>query len=143
MMGPRAAVQVVIAVIAVACGPIAPLPVNGALPGDFDIHVENGTILVVSIFVNDEIAVVVPGRSDDTLFANQLPALPWRVEARSASGRVLTSVDVRADSVQRHGNEIQTTGARLDLSCGRLDIYIATPLMGPMPGPGVPGDCHP
>ncbi len=34
-------------------------------------------------------------------------------------------------------------GARVDLSCGRIDIWSGTPMMGPAPGPGVPGDCDP
>lgn len=142
MSAGRAMVRCLMAVLVASCGPIAPTPSNGLLPGDFDIHVANGTTLDVSIVVNGALVLVVPP-GGQTIPADRLPALPWAVEARTASGRVLTSVDIRQDSVQRRGNGTHSAGARADLSCGRLDIYVAIPLMGPMPGPGVPGDCDP
>jgi hypothetical protein len=143
MTGRRVAGLCLIAAAFAACGPIAPLPGNnGTLPGDFDVHVANGTTLQVSIIVNGALVrAIAPG--GDTIAATTLPALPWNVEVRSASGRLLTSVQIGSDSVRRQGNSITSTGARVDLSCGRLDIYIAVPIMGPAPGPGVPGDCEP
>ncbi len=44
------------------------------------------------------------------------------------------------------GGPVSMSGrlARVDLSCGRLDLWAGglQPL-GPAPGPGVPGDCEP
>ena len=37
----------------------------------------------------------------------------------------------------------QGDAVRVDLSCGRLDIWSGPPLLGPPPGPGTPGDCTP
>ena len=39
--------------------------------------------------------------------------------------------------------ESKGDGARVDLSCGRIDVWSGTPMMGPAPGPGAPGDCDP
>jgi hypothetical protein len=33
-------------------------------------------------------------------------------------------------------------GNRVDLSCGRIDVWAGPPLLGPAPGPGTPGDCR-
>ncbi len=33
--------------------------------------------------------------------------------------------------------------ARVDLSCGRIDMWAGPPLAGPVPGPGSPGDFLP
>jgi len=34
-------------------------------------------------------------------------------------------------------------GVRVDLSCGRLDVWSGPPMIGPAPGTGSPGDCAP
>jgi hypothetical protein len=80
--------------------------------------------------------------------ATSLPALPWAIEARSPSGRVLTSLTVNSGDVWQvtfPDGSVGSKGdaARVDLSCGRLDIWSGPPLAGPAPGPGSPGDCAP
>jgi len=77
-----------------------------------------------------------------------LPPLPWYVEARSESGRVLVSMTVRPGDVfatmypDGHG-ETRGAAVRADLSCGRLDVWSGPPMSGPAPGSGIPGDCLP
>ena len=113
------------------------------------LNVSNGTTLTVTLVVNRTVvATAVPGMAVDPIPASALPALPWVVEARSPSGRVLTSMTVKAGDVWRSvlpdgSVEDQSDGARVDLSCGRLDIWSGTPMIGPAPGPGSPGDCAP
>jgi hypothetical protein len=77
--------------------------------------------------------------------------LPWKVEARSPSGRVLTTMDVAIGSVTStmypdgHGESSGTMG-RVDLSCGRLTIWAgdqAPSGPAPPPSPGMAGDCEP
>ena len=83
------------------------------------------------------------------LSADTLPALPWDVVAKTSSGRVLTSMIVHAgDATWTVGLqtyvEDRTVSARVDLSCGRLDIWAGTARpMGPQGGSGSLGDCEP
>ena len=77
-----------------------------------------------------------------------LGPLPWAAQVRTGAGRVLVEATVRAGDVWSQQNadgsgESKGDGARVDLSCGRIDIWSGTPMMGPAPGPGVPGDCDP
>ncbi len=116
--------------------------------------VQNGTTLRVSIFVNGMLVRVVdPGaclgcRGDDAIPASELPNLSWSVEARTSGGRVLSSLTVDAGDVVNgpgaNGGTFSLSDAvRVDLSCGRLDMWVGSPMAGPMPGPGKPGDCAP
>lgn len=110
--------------------------------------VDNGTTLPVTVTVNGvEIETVQP-RTTRTIEPADLPVMPWNVQGRSPSGRVLVTLVVDAGSVgQTTDANGQTTmhgaGDRVDLSCGRLDLYAGPPMLGPMPGPGTPGDCEP
>jgi hypothetical protein len=102
----------------------------------------------VTISVNGQIVgVAVPGQAFGPLGAD-LPPMPWTVEARTASGRLLTTMIVRREDISREevGNGATResgAGARIDLSCGRLDLWVGVPMIGPAPGPGTPGDCDP
>ncbi len=114
-----------------------------------NLGISNGTTLTVTLVVNGLVVrSVPPGSYTDAIPADALPALPWAVEARSPSGHVLTSMTVEAGDVHRTtapdgSTQHRGVGNRIDLSCGRLDIWSGPPLLGPMPGPGVPGDCAP
>jgi hypothetical protein len=109
-----------IATLAVGCGGIAP---------DYTIHVSNSTTLNVTVAVNGAIVGVVAPKIDGSFPPNGLPPLPWNVEARSASGRLLVALPVAVGSVTDssgpNGESTYTApGARIDLSCGRLDLYV-------------------
>jgi hypothetical protein len=126
-------------------GCVAP-PASPATPAG--IGVSNGTTLAVTLVVNGTAVATVEPHSDDAIAAPDLPPLPWVVDVRSPSGRLLTSMvvhpgDVRATSLPSGGHDSQGVGIRVDLSCGRLDVWSGPPLLGPMPGPGLPGDCLP
>ncbi len=118
----------------------------GATP---DLHVANGTALPITLVINGTVFDHVAELGSADYPAADLPALPWRIEARSPSGRLLTSVDVAPGQVREThwpDGRSEYSGAlgRVDLSCGRLSIWAGdlTP-SGPMPGPGQPGDCAP
>jgi hypothetical protein len=140
-----AALAIVLAGCA-ASGPSSPNP--SARP---KLGVSNGTTLTVAIFVNGgRLADVPPGGPERPLDVDSLPPLPWTVEARSPSGRVLTSMAVKPGDVTTSsspgGNEETGAMGRVDLSCGRLTIWAGDVLpLGPAPAspPGSPGDCVP
>ena len=114
--------------------------------------ISNGTTLAVTLFVNGKrVAYYPPGGPPPTIDPASLPPLPWIVEARSPSGRVLTSMQVKPGEVQTtalpgFGVEHSAPFARVDLSCGRLTIWagdIEPSGPAPEPSPGTPGDCAP
>jgi hypothetical protein len=112
------------------------------------IDVANGSDLALTIVVNDAPILVVAAHTDGTVKPGLLPAKPWFVAARTVSGRVVVSFSVRKGQVIRTRAADGTTissgaGSRADLSCGRIDVTVGMPMMGPVPGPGVPGDCAP
>jgi hypothetical protein len=139
---------VVLVVIVSGCGPIA----GSASPKPVTLGISNGTALTVGMFVNGQpLATFAPGSGTDKIDTSTLPALPWDIQARSTSGRVLTSMNVTADQVQTtviSGGVTSKSGsyARVDLSCGTLRIWAGdiTP-SGPAPDPsaGHAGDCIP
>jgi hypothetical protein len=110
--------------------------------------VDNGTTLAVTLTVNGTEIETVPPQTQRVVGADILPPLPWNVRAVSPSGRLLLDLEVVAGSVSETtdangGTSMRGAGNRVDLSCGRLDVYAGPPLVGPMPGPGTPGDCEP
>jgi hypothetical protein len=126
-------------------GEISPAPAR-----DYAIGVANGTTLTVTLIVNGRLIESFPpgGGTTDPIPAGRLGPLPWAVEARSASGRLLTSMtvhegDVVATSDPDGGGSAAGVGGRVDLSCGRLDVWSGPPMIGPAPGSGSPGDCAP
>jgi hypothetical protein len=113
--------------------------------------VSNGTTLAIVVTIDSPdggaTVNVAPGGTME-LDPSRSPQLPWVVEARTLSGRLLTSMTVLPGQVTRTtrpDGSVEMTGTlgRVDLSCGRLDIWAGAPALGPPPGPGVPGDCEP
>jgi len=124
-----------------ACEPVTPAPT--APPAAYDLWVSNQTTLAVTLAVNGTAVRTVAPHEQASLRADALPPLPWSVEARSPSGRVLLTVAVRAGDVEAGPGTMRGDAARVDLSCGRLDVWSGPPLLGPVPGPGRTGDCEP
>jgi hypothetical protein len=125
----------------------------GLLPGERPkITVGNGTELVVAIFVNGlPVGEFPPEGPTPEIDETQLPPLPWDVEARTVTGRLLLTMHV--DPGQLHvdrqadgGISASIAMERVDLSCGTLRLWAGeiTP-GGPAPNPdaGAPGDCLP
>jgi len=144
----RFLVVAVAVVLAVGCGSVSPTasPTSISSPG---LSISNGTTLTVTLIVNGTtVGAFPPGTGRDPIPASDLPDLPWQVEARSPTGRLLTSMTVHPGDVwattgpNGEGRE-KGDGVRVDLSCGRLDVWSGPPMIGPAPGTGSPGDCAP
>ena len=125
---------------------VSPTPDWGVDP---PLGISNGTTLTVTLILTGKvIGTYPPGSGRSPLVIPNLPPLPWVVEARSPSGRLLTSMTVAAgelyETTTPNGGRTENgTLGRVDLSCGRLDINAGAPASGPAPGPGKPGDCAP
>lgn len=103
----------------------------------------NGTTLSIDLVVNGSTLLTAAPGAGGEVAVSALPPLPWSVSAQTSSGRVLKSMTVRAGDVTTVGNVQKGDAFRVDLSCGRLDVWTGPPLLGPAPGPGTPGDCNP
>jgi hypothetical protein len=113
------------------------------------LEVQNGTTIAVWLVVNGRLLRVIPARADRVeIPASEVGRHPWRISLRTATGRELLSATFEAGSVRETtgpgGEVLQTgSGARADLSCGRLDVWSGPPMLGPAPDGGMPGDCAP
>jgi hypothetical protein len=113
------------------------------------IVIVNQTRLDLRIWVNGSRVLAVPAGTGNTLGSEQLPPLPWSVEARTTRGRIIATFQVHPTDLEptvtdSGGAESVIAGASVDLSCGFLRIWAGEhPIAGPEPGPGTPGDCRP
>ena len=126
----------------------SPAPAGDQNDETGDLHVSDQTTLAVEVFVDGERVAAVSPHSDLAIDRADLPDLPWLVDVRTEGGRSLLGLTVSPEdvtTVSDPGGPIRMTGAaaRVDLSCGRLDVWAGPPLAGPVPGPGTPGDCAP
>lgn len=146
----RGALALLVVGVAACAAPPGPSTISGS--GMPTLGVSNGTNLVVTLVVNGRaVADVRPGEPAPSIDTTALPALPWTVEARSPSGRVLTTMQVdpgQARSTTNSDGTGSSQGAfgRVDLSCGRLTIWAGdTQPSGPAPigSLGTAGDCAP
>jgi len=118
-------------------------------PASMTASIQNGSTLFVDVFVNDMfVTSLEPGEcpgcgGDDGIPAGVLPPLPWQLVVRTETGRVLVALPVHAGDVIVTNSSTRGDGARVDLSCGRIDVWSGPPMVGPAPGPGTPGDCRP
>ena len=130
---------VVVAVLLAACSsPAATDSVN----------ISNETTIPVGVFVNGSRVAGVDPQSRVEIPPGDLPPPPWAVDVRTLGERSLVSLDVGVNPVTRtvypDGHEVMAgPGTRVDLSCGRIDIWVGPPLLGPAPDSGTPGDCDP
>jgi hypothetical protein len=130
-----------------ACGAIP--GVGPADPGSIpDFGASNETKLDIGLFVNGQlVAKLSPGQSIDKT-TTRMPPLPWSVEARSATGRVLGSTSVEpggATCTPVEGGTERCTGALIlvTLVCGRFEFFAGTVPSIPAPAPGVGEPCDP
>jgi hypothetical protein len=134
----------------VGCGSAGSSP-SSATPSvsgtGMTLSIANQTTIAVTLVVNQKVIEVVAAGGYENPIKAELPGLPWDVETRSPSGRVLSSMTVKAGDVwQTTPDASGNSGAkgdavRVDLFCGRLDVWSGPPLLGPPPGPGTSGDC--
>lgn len=128
---------------AICVGALAAACAQAQTAAPHDLVVSNQTTIPVVVAVNGTVIRTVQPHTQQTLVVSDLPAQPWTIEARTTRGRVLSSMTVRAGDVFERGNEMKGDAVRVDLSCGRLDMWSGPPLLGPSPGPGTLGDCDP
>ena len=115
------------AVLVAACGAIPGVgPADPATIPDFG--ASNETKLDIGLFVNGQlVAKLAPGQSIDPT-TTAMPPLPWAVEARSATGRVLGSTRVEpggATCTPAAAGVERCSGALIlvTLVCGRFEFF--------------------
>jgi hypothetical protein len=141
-MPARPSVLAALALLVAAC--VTHGPTIGPVPDDqMILSVSNETNRQLDLFVNDGRVGVLPPFSAKDIAADLLPPLPWNAQVRLQTGRLLLQLTIRSGSFVRNANGGSSPGARVDLSCGRIDLWSGFPLLGPAPGPGTPGDCDP
>jgi hypothetical protein len=140
---PRATVAVaLVAALAAGCSHILSGP-------DYSLNVSNGTTIPVTLVLNEKpISVIEPGNGM-MIHSSDMPARPWTVELTTAAGRSLAELAVTEGSVVDERafdgtGSYSAPAARADLSCGQVRVWVGQVMPGgPVPGPGVPGDCDP
>jgi hypothetical protein len=150
MMGLRPVSWLVLAAMVVSgcvwSGGASQLPATTAASQGMKLSIDNETKIAVTLVVNGSvIETVPPGGYEDPIKGN-LPPLPWNVETRSPSGRVLSTLvvhqgDFWQTSMPNGEGGAKGDSVRVDLSCGRLDLWYGTPMLGPAFVPGPSGDC--
>jgi hypothetical protein len=114
-------------------------PSAGIVPPDrMELSVSNLTTIEVVLVVNGATIQSVEPHSKVVVPASRLPPLV---------SQIVQAGDVWSTAIPNGGTEYKGVGSRVDLSCGRIDLYSTTPSgpppMGPAPGPGSSGDCDP
>ena len=138
-----AGAAVLLALALVGCG-TNDAPALGPVPdAEMSLTANNQSDRALELFVNGGKIADVSAKSQPTFKAQDLPPLPWTAELRLPTGRTLLTLTVTSGSVVRTANGSQGVGTRIDLSCGRIELYAVVPLGGPAQGSGRPGDCGP
>jgi len=145
-VGRARAVQLAcLAILAQACSTaqLVASPTGDRLP----LSISNGTSIAVTLVVNGSPIETVPAGAYEDPVKAILPPLPWSIETRSPSGHVLSRLTVQAGDViyttpdPNGRSSARGDGVRVDLSCGRLDVWSGPPMLGPVFIPGPSGDC--
>ena len=145
----RALATLAACLVVASCSLMARPSANGVVPdADMLLQVDNESTLAVQLLVNGRPIAQVTGQSTVGLAADRLPALPWDARLVTPTGRVVLQLTVHSGDVSSVSNADGTSssqgdGARVDLSCGRIDMWSGPPMLGPAPGSGTPGDCNP
>ena len=135
---------VLLLVLVTGCGPIVPIGVvpSPSVGADGNVHVSNGTTLDISIVVNGLSIGTVRAGDEIAIESSRLPGLPWAVEARSPSGRLILPWHVGVGQIQKALDGTGASAATATLTCGVFTIRIgAIGDTGPDPNP--PDSCDP
>lgn len=137
-------ISVVVLLLIVGCGPaLVVYPI--------DLGIANNTALPLTLFVNgSNVGTYPPGAFEMQIPESRLPDPPWHAEARTSSGRVLLTLDVKPGDAwctveDSQGRSSCSWPANMTyLSCGRIDLWSHAMLGGPAPPSSFPpGDCEP
>jgi len=112
-------------------------------PSELTVGVVNESTLTVKLAVNGAVLRTLGPGEGGEVAASELPRLPWDASVESPTGRELVGLTIHAGDLWREPCANNTLAKRVDLSCGRIDIYAVVDMSGPPPGPGRPGDCAP
>lgn len=122
-------------VVAAGCGgsiTASPSPSEAAW---HPLNINNETPIAVTLVISGTVVETIAPLTQQAPVSASLPPLPWAIELRSPSGRVLlTDTFTSANYVDAYVG----WGSRSDTACGRLDLWIGgQPPSGPgwMPGP--------
>lgn len=138
-----AALAMVIAFTLAACNTVNAPPLGPVPDAEMSLTANNQSDRTLELFINGgKIADVAAGTAP-VFQAKDLPPLPWTADLRLPTGRTLLSLTITSGSVVRTETGSQAVGTRVDLSCGRIELWAVIPLGGPPPGEGRPGDCGP
>ena len=114
------------------------LPLSDRPPTTHAVQINNGTDLMISVKVNgSEVASVNP-RTNVAVAQDDLPPTPWTVTAHTPSHEVISFT---VPSLTGVGNNFGY-GQALTMSCGRLDVFVGPPLLGPAFVSPQPSDCY-
>jgi hypothetical protein len=134
----RAALVVGFSFVLSGCA-LLPSPPPTTAPAGPTIHVANATPLTISIEINGE-TVATSDRSRPELVATAtIGNPPWHVEARGGTrNRILVALAVAAND-----GSGQSVGQYVDLSCGRIWLWVGDARPDAPQGPFAdqPGDC--
>jgi hypothetical protein len=141
----RLALVSVLALGVIGCGGPGPteLPLGPVPDAEMSLTANNQSDRTLELFVNGSKITDVAATTQSTIEAHDLPPFPWAAELRLPTGRSLLALTVTSGSVVRLASGTGSVGTRVDLSCGRIELWAVIPLGGPAPGPGRPGDCGP
>lgn len=112
------------------------------------VHVANTTTLTLSTTVNGLDAGSAAAMASTVVDVRQFGQAPWTIVARTSSGLELHTLELAANSAYYMTGDYPLSAfgpfSRLDLSCGRLDLWVGYPPSGPRPLDTFPAhDCDP
>lgn len=97
------------------------------------LRLENGTDIPLAVHVNDAwVGTYEAGRTVDVPIRAEAP---WRIEALSDSGAVLSALDASADDAARVIDGTRSLSATSDTPCGMIRITVGDAAEEPMPAP--------
>ncbi len=126
----------------------SPPSARESAPSPPPLYIVNTTTLTLTVAINGQlVGAAEPGQAAS--FDTGSYPEPWVITLATESGRVIAGLTYRLSDIGTsfggtNPDPGMGTGKRLDLSCGRLDVYVGGPILGGTFVPSSsPGDCDP